>query len=412
MKKTSSFAMMMMAPLLAFTACSNNENGGSETSKYNPGTIRLNTAQQQMSNNANAFAWKMLGAEHASTGEKSLVVSPLSMVYCLGMINTGAVGETSDEITKTLGFNVGVVDINQYCRTMLDEMPKLDSRTTMNIANCIEVNKSYELLPDYKSSVVDSYDALVENRDFADSDFKNDVNKWVSKRTDGMIPSLIDDIKADAVAYIINALYFKGQWSERFDKQNTTKKDFTKLDGSTKKVDMMAQTEDFKYYDNDTFQALGMNYGNGSYSMQVLLPQSGKSLDDVIKDIQERDWKSFVDAMSTHEVDVQLPRFTIEYGGEKNELLQDLGIKRIFTSEAEFSNFCKLSTYVSKIVQKAKIEVDEEGTKAAAATYGEMVLTSVGPDSTKHFNANHPFIFVITEHSTGTICFMGQFVGE
>lgn len=276
----------------------------------------------------------------------------------------------------------------------------------------MEVNKTNELLSEYKKNVSDSYDALVETRDFSESGFKEYLNKWVNKRTDGMIPSLFDDISSDAAAYIINALYFKGLWTQRFDKHNTQSMDFTKSDGSSIKTDMMTQTDDFKYYDNDTFQALGMNYGNGSYSMQVLLPQSGKTLDDVVKAMKAIDWKSFVGSMSTHETDVRLPRFTIEYGGEKNEVLESLGIKQMFTTQADFSNFCKMSTYVSKVVQKAKIEVDEEGTKAAAATYAEMLFTSSGVHTTKQFYADHPFIFVITEYSTGTICFMGQYTGE
>lgn len=412
MKQHISFAALVATVLLALTSCSNSDKNGGTAPEYNPGTINLSAAQLTMSKKTNSFAWQMMEAGSKSANQNSMVISPLSMVYCLGMVNTGAAGETSGEITKALGFDAGVADINQYCRKLLDEMPKLDSRTTMNIANCVEVNKPYDLLPDYKKSVANSYDALVENRDFADSGFKDYVNKWVSNHTDGMIPKLFDEINADAVAYIINALYFKGLWTEQFKKENTKPSSFTCADGDYKMVDMMNQTEDFGYYDDDTFQALSMNYGNGSYSMQVLLPQEGKTIDDVIDVIKRQDWKTFVDAMSTYETVVKLPRFTIEYGGEMNSLLQQLGIKQMFTTEADFSNFCELSTYITKVVQKAKIEVNEEGTKAAAATYAEVGLTSAGPGSTRYFYAVRPFIFVITEHSTGTICFMGQYTGK
>lgn len=412
MKKQLYLYALAAASSAAFAACSNDGNGNDITPEYAPGTISLSAAQQQMCENANTFAWKMMSAESTAAAGGSLAVSPLSMIFCLGMANAGAAGTTSGEITSALGFDGGTPDINQYCRAMLDGMPELDPRTTMSIANCVEVNKPYKLLSVYEKSVTDSYGALVESRDFTDPAFKSHINEWASDRTGGMITQLIDDVKADAIAYIVNAVYFKGKWRERFDNSLTKEMTFTTSAGDTRQTDMMCQTENFKYYEDDVLQAVSMDYGNGSYSMQVLLPQQGRPVSDIIETMRNISWKNFVGSMCTYEVAVRLPRFTIEYGGDMSNTLQTLGIRQMFTSEADFSNFCEVSAMVSKVVQKAKIEVDEDGTTAAAATYGEMAATTAGPSETKRFYADRPFIFVITEHSTGAICFIGQYTGK
>lgn len=410
-RKFNVFAVSAIAAM-TFTACSNNDEASDKGVKYAPGTINLTQAQTVMNTNQNSFAWRLFSQVNKGAGGKSTVCSPLSMVYCLGMVNAGAAGTTSDEITKTLGFNAGADDINTYCNKLMDELPTIDKITTLNIANCVEVNTPYTLLSGYENSVKNSYNALVENRNFSDTGFKTYINSWASKQTDGMIPTLIDDVKTDAVAYIINAIYFKGLWTNKFDKSNTSKTAFTKADGNTSEVSMMHQKNDFKYYSNDVCQALSLDYGNGSYSMQILLPNDGKTTDDIITTMQSLNWKNFVNSMSSREVSAYIPKFTIEYGGEMNKTLNQLGIKTMFTTSADFSKFSNADVYVSKVVQKAKIEVDEQGTKAAAATYAEMELTSPGPGSSITFYADHPFIYVITEHSTGTICFIGEYCGE
>lgn len=403
--------MAVASITLGITACTTNKDNDNNSVSPAPG-ISLGTRALEMVKSQNNFAWRMMGEVNNNANGKNTICSPLSMVYCLGMVNTGAVGDTSDEITSVLGFSSGVADINQYCNKLLTELPKQDKTTKINIANCVEVNKPYTLLDAYKKEVETSYNALVENCDFSDSGFKDYINNWVSKQTEKMIPKLIDNVNQDAVAYIINALYFKGVWANKFDKANTQKAMFNKDDGSTTEIDMMYQTDYFKYAATADFQALNMDYGNGAYSMQILLPTEGKHVSDVIAAMQKQNWQDFLSTMSIYQVAVSIPRFSIEYGSEMNSLLINLGISKLFSSlEADLSNFSDMQTYISKIVQKAKIEVDEEGTKAAAATYAELECSSVGYENTITFTADKPFVFVITEHSTNTICFMGVYNG-
>lgn len=408
------YTVLAVAAIAAISAaaCSDDDGGSNGQSKFNPGTISLTQEQTAMSAGQNNFAWRMLGEVNKAAAGGNTIISPLSMTYCLGMVNAGAAGTTSAEISNTLGFSGGSSDVNQYCAKLLKEMPKLDKKTTLNIANCVEVNKPYTLLTDYEKTVKESYNALVENRDFGGSGFKKHVNDWVSKQTNGMIPQLIDQLKTDAVAYIINAVYFKGQWAEKFNKHSTAKAPFYKYGGSIAEVSMMYQQEDFKYASDDNFEAVSLNYGNGSYSMQIVLPNEGTTVSDVIAAMQTRDWKDFVSSMTTYKVKLYVPKFTIEYGGNMNDVLKQLGVKSMFEPSADFSKFCNAGVYISEVVQKARIEVDEEGTTAAAATHATGLLTDIGPGNIVTFRADRPFIYVITEHSTGTICFIGVFSGE
>lgn len=411
---TKSHLLAATAAMSAFslTACSSIENSSPNFVICPSPGITLDKGEVQMVAGQNDFAWRMFGKVNAGNDLKSIVVSPLSMAYCLGMVNNGAAGQTSDEITKAFGMDGGTDDMNGFCLKMMKMLPALDPQTTFDIANYVEVNKDYDLQKDFKKAVKNYYDALVESRDFRESGFKDYLNGWVSKQTKGMIPELFKDVDPTAVSYIINALYFKSVWTNKFDKTNTTKDIFTKADGSTTKVDMMHQTDEFNYSSNEAFSALSMNYGNGAFSMQVLLPAEGKSISDVVTAMKGVKWVDFVRQMSRYEVNISLPKFNIEYGGTMKELLRSLGISIMFTPQADFSKFCNIEAYVSDVIQKAKIEVDEEGTKAAAATVTGMVTTSINPTPTADFRADRPFVFVITENSTGTISFIGQYSGN
>jgi len=406
---------MLLAAFVATTmstmsSCYKNDN---ETARLTPAPgVTLGTRGEAMVKNQNHFAWNMFGEVNKRAGGKNSVCSPLSMIYCLGMVNAGASGTTSSEIMSAMGFEGSGSELNNFCNNLLTQLPAQDRTTTFSIANCVEVNEPFTLLPDYVDTVKKDYDALVENRDFGDGKFGDYINGWVSDKTGGMIPKLVDEVNADAVAYVINALYFKGIWQRKFAKNVTAKKSFTKADGTTTEVDMMHQTEDFTFDTTEIYKALSMNYGNRAYSMQILLPNDGRTVDDVIAAVKALDWKSYLSRMESGEVEVSLPKFSIEYGGDMGELLRSLGIRRVFTNAAEMDKFCSRDTYVSKVAQKAKIEVDEEGTEAAAATYAEVMCTSAPPTVPLTFCADHPFVFVITERSTGLVCFVGVFAGE
>lgn len=365
-----------------------------------------------MAQSQNSFAWKLLERTAQESGQKSLVVSPLSAVYALGMAANGADGATLQEIVGTLGFTGGIDQLNGYCRTMLKQCPSIDRTTTVSIANCVEVNKQYSLKSDFEDAVKDNFDARVESRDFADASLVGDINKWCSRNTGGMISKMFDEIDPEMSAIILNALYFRGLWRSAFSESATRTDKFNMADGQSAEVKMMYQCDDFGYYSDGLMQILSMDYGNGSYSMQIVLPAEGKTTADVLSALQQRKWSDVIAECSKREVEVHLPRFTIETRQSLADALKALGMPTMFTEDADFSRLSDTPMFVSEVIQKAKIEVDESGTKAAAVTEIGFVADAYDPNTPPVFYANRPFIYAITEHSTSTLLFVGQFVGK
>ena len=394
------------------TSCSEDEPVTPNV-KYNPGTIKLTTAQQAQVENSNEFAWKFF--KEVSKGEQQDVfVSPLSVTYALGMLANGAVGDTQKEILEGLEFRSGKVDdINSLCHQLMIESPKLDKSTKVSIANAVVANKNKPLQPDFKNVVEKQYQALVTNQDFSSPATLSFINLWASELTHGMVPKLLDRVHPDAVTYLLNALYFKGIWYRQFDKKRTQQESFTQADGKKLTVKMMHQKERFFAAENDNYQTVVLPYGNGSYEMVVLLPREGKDLSSLLQTMDAKKWKDNLKNTHSSEVDLKLPRFTSAYTRELNDVLKLLGMNTMFErGKADLTKMSKAKAFVSMVLQKAKIEVDEEGSKAAAVTVVETLDAAASPSRPIMFHANRPFMYAIVEHSTGTIFFMGTYQGK
>ena len=394
------------------TSCSEDEPVAPNI-KYNPGTVKLTAAQQAQVENSNEFAWKFF--KEVSKGEQEDVfVSPLSVTYALGMLANGAVGDTQKEIWEGLEFRSGKVDdINSLCHQLMIGSPKLDKSTKVSMANAVVANKNKPLQPDFKNVVEKQYQALVTNQDFSSPATLSFINQWASDHTQGMVPKILERINPDGVSYLLNALYFKGIWYRQFDKKRTQQESFTQADGKKLSVKMMHQKERFLAAENDNYQTVVLPYGNGSYEMVVLLPREGKDLSSLLQTMDAKKWKDNPKNTYSSEVDLKLPRFTSAYTRELNDVLKLLGMNAMFDpSKANLTKMSAVSSFVSMVLQKAKIEVDEEGSKAAAVTVIETAPTAVAPSKPILFHANRPFMYAIVEHSTGTIFFMGTYQGK
>lgn len=381
--------------------------------KYNPGVVKLTAAQQAQVENSNEFAWKFF--KEVSKGEQQDVfVSPLSVTYALGMLANGAVGDTQKEILEGLEFRSGKVqDINSLCHQLMMESPKLDKSTKVSMANAVVANKNKPLKPDFKNVVEKQYQALVTNQDFSSPATLSFINLWASELTHGMVPQLLDRVHPDAVTYLLNALYFKGLWYHKFDKKRTRQESFTQADGKKLTVKMMHQRERFFAAENDNYQTVVLPYGNGSYEMVVLLPREGKDLSSLLQTMDAKKWKDNLKSTYSSKVDLKLPRFTSAYTRELNDVLKLLGMNTMFErGKADLTKMSMAKAFVSMVLQKAKIEVDEEGSKAAAVTVVGTAPTATAPSKPILFHANRPFMYAIVEHSTGTIFFMGTYQGK
>ncbi len=372
-----------------------------------------NSLQGKMPDNNNDFACKLFRTiNEQKGGDTSTIVSPISVSYLLGMLNEGADGETRQQITDVLGLGGSVQEINDYFKKMMHEAQSVDPSVTLKSANCIYFRMGKSINPQFKADMQNYYDANVEAINFNSSNIVNKINNWCKTHTDGIIPELVtkEELNPLAVMYLLNAVYFKASWTDKFDPSSTRDLDFITLDGKTVKRPMMHREGKAAYGKNSLCKMLCLPYGNNAYSMVVLLPNEGKTIDDIIRNLSAQKLKEWQSQMRTKEVDVLMPRFTTESETPLKDILSSMGMPRAFGGNAEFPNMIqrnKEGLYVSMMKQKAKIEVNEEGTKAAAVTIAE--ISEMGMHYYECFYATRPFVYYIMEKSTGAIYFMGTY---
>ena len=372
----------------------------------------LSDSEREIVKKNNAFA---LNLYRQLSGMESKVVSPMSITYLMGMLANGADGNTQQEILKAIGCEgLNVQELNALYHGLMQSAGRLDKKTIVNIANYVAVNKQNHLNSDFGKMVSDTYQARVESLDFSSSKSTSKINDWCKAHTDGMIPKIIDQIDPSAISYIMNAIYFNGTWQEKFDAKNTKQENFRGYTRDIQKVSMMHQVEKFYYTENNTFKAVDLPYGNGIYRMTVLLPNEGKSIDDMMKGMTVDKLEEINSQMEKCMVNLKLPKFTTEMELPLNSIISNLGAPSIFLpGKANFSHFANGNFFVSKMLQKTKIEVSEHGTKAADVT-AAIMLTSMAPMEMRNveFHADHPFVYLITDTNSGAILFMGQFTGN
>ena len=378
--------------------------------------IELTKAQDEMVDNGNVFAFNLMKtvSESDELQGKDFMVSPLSISFVLGALNNGATGQTSEEILSAIGFEgSNANDINEYCKTILQGYPNVDDLVDMKIANAVVLKEGYEMKKGFSNALADYYEAYVRTMKF-DSKAVEAINDWCDEHTEGMIPEIIKKIPDGACLFALNALYFKGEWANKFEKKDTEKADFTNIDGSTSKTQMMQKEDWFDYTSNDLWATVRLPYGNGSYGMYVLLPHEGKSINEVIEALDGETWEATRRKMYGNKVNLKLPSFETETSIDLREIMKALGMKRAFDpSKAEFGEMLVKTNgnlYLGLLLQKSKITVNEEGTKAAAVTIGGMVDGAAGPPAEPeiiNFHADRPFIYLIQENSSNAIFFIG-----
>ena len=348
------------------------------------------------------------------------IMSPISVGYLLGMLNAGAEGETQRQIIDVLGLGGSVNEINSHFKKVMDEASGVDSTVTIKIANSIDVNsaRNYCLIPKYKTDMQEYYNAQIDAFDFGNSRNVDIINNWCNTHTDGMIPKILDSLDPGAAMCLLNAVYFKASWTNEFDPKNTRDKIFTKQDGTMLEHKMMhVSIKGVAFGSNNLCKMLSLPYGNGSYSMIVLLPHEGKTIGDIIQSLSAQQLEQLrTQEMTIHNVDILMPRFTTENEIGLEQVLSSMGMPLAFHPRAaEFSNMVKgEELWVSMMKQKARIEVNEKGTKAAAVTVAMVTTKSLNPNRTiwKEFHATRPFVYFIVDNSSGTIYFMGTYCGE
>ncbi len=358
------------------------------------------------------FALEMYKQLAEETG--NIFFSPYSVSAALGMTSAGARGDTLKEIDQVFHFSEGGPHqgFRDLDKTLLGSAKPYE----LNIANRLWLKKGRDFRPEFVNTLADHYGAGAERLDFAGSPEPSrlTINRWVSDRTKTKIPELISKgmINEMTEAVLTNAIYFKGLWASQFKKSDTKKGPFRLEDGQTVSVDLMRQEESFRYREDETAQILELPYKGDDLSMVVVLPRERVSLTQVEKDLTASTINDWVKNLYPQEVQVFLPAFTTRYKKSLPPTLKAMGMPLAFDpNRADFSGIRELTPgenlSVSDVIHEAFVQVDEEGTEAAAATAVGIKLTSMAPPPPV-FRADHPFLFLIRHRPTGTILFLGR----
>jgi serpin B len=327
------------------------------------------------------------------------------------MTYNGAVNQTAIDMQKTLGYgDLPKETINQSCKELMQIILNLDPKVNMEIANSIWYRNTFSIKEDFLTLNKTYFDADVKPSNFADPQTVNLINGWVSTKTHEKIKSVITEIPDAAIMYLINAIYFKGAWTYRFETKNTIKGPFHLTSGGTYEADFMNVKDKFRYMKNDLLSAVELPYGNKEFSMLILLPNEGKTYNDVISGLTVTNWAQWNNSLDTTKVFVKLPKFKFSYGNDISDNLKSLGMSSAF--DPEVANFTGISDaaqlYISFVLHKSFVEVNEEGTEAAAVTVVGVYTTGFpGAPDYQMFEANKPFVFAIKENTTNSILFMG-----
>ena len=425
MKKTMIMTMGVLLTLLG-TSCSSDSTDQMETvtqpNNNNPEdtvvTFDLTEAQMEMVGNSNDFAFRLMQIENGLHEGKSFVISPLSAGFLLGMINNGANGETQQELRNTLGFkDTDNAAVNDYFHHLLKAAPVVDQKVKLRIANMLYANKAkgIQFADGYAQTAKSVYMANVADLDFTQPTALQSINRWCNEQTEGFITSIMDenDWNEDDLCFLLNCICFKAPWSVCFNTELTRKETFTDGNGQQHEVYMMHKTDNVNSYSCEVFHAISLPYANGNYQMMLILPDSegNMTLTEVLDKLTANGWKAITESMkgNIQQTEVYLPRFQTESKAMLNAPLQQMGLTRRFTIDADLTKMLKSNerVFVNKMLQKARIEVSEEGTQAAAVTGGGIAPSSA-PNT---FLANRPFLYIIYETSTNAIFFMGEYTG-
>lgn len=360
--------------------------------------------------NANTgFAFDIFRQLDKEDGSENIFISPLSISTALTMTYQGAGTSTKEAMARALGY-YGLDDakLNESYKNLIKYLRQLDKKVELNISNSLWIKEGQSIREDFISVNRDVFDASVTSMDFSKENAADEINKWISNATKKKIEKMIDPpISPDIIMFLINAIYFKGDWKDKFDTKNTIDASFHAGNGNIDEVKMMSRFGTVEYGQGDGFKAVRLPYGTGKAAMYCILPGEQVSVGDFIAGMDNEKWTVIKDSISEKkDVRLQLPRFKLEYGIKNlNESLTALGMGEAFTDSADFSgirdNLC-----ISRVLHKAVIEVNEEGSEAAGVTVVEMRETAYAEPLT--FIADRPFVFIIADDDTGSILFIGK----
>ncbi|MGD1872182.1 MAG: serpin family protein [Mastigocoleus sp.] len=398
---------------------------GIHKEKSQPSLVSSEISELKMQNNLNQkseqevekklvaantkFGFNLFTEVLLQEGEKNVFISPNSIATALALIYGGADGSTKEAMTKVLALQgMNLSEINSAYARLRDSLKNPDEKVTLAIANSLWTDEGSSLKPEFLQNSRNFFQAEVANLNFQQPDASDIINKWVKDNTKNRISKVIDRIDPSQVMLLVNAIYFKGSWSKEFNPNLTVDSPFYLASGKQKQHPMMSQKGDYRYYENEKFQAVSIPYGEkGKVSFYVFLPKKDSSLKEFSKTLNPQNWEKWMSSFRKKEGSINLPRFKIDYATNLNSVLNTLGMGEAFTQQANFSQMGN-NLAISEVKHNTFIEVNEEGTEAAGTTSVGIVPTSFSADQPFQMNVNRPFFCVIRDNQTGSILFMGS----
>ncbi|NEU77815.1 serpin family protein [Nostoc sp. UIC 10630] len=363
---------------------------------------------------SNKFGFKLFSEVlKDDKGENNIFISPSSVALALAMTYNGASGSTQQAMAKTLelqGMNLPEIN-SSYAAVLKQLLENPDAKVQLSIANSLWANQDVSFAPDFLKRTQDFYQAKVSNLNFKDAAASNIINNWVKENTKDKITKIVESIKPDQVLFLINAIYFKGNWSNEFDKSQTAQYPFYITSGKRKQHPMMSQESDYRYYESEQFQAVSLPYGqDGKISFYIFLPKQNSNLKAFYQNLNVENWEKWMTQFNKQKGFIRLPRFKTDYEVTLNDALKSLGMEEAFSNKANFSGMGK-NFAISQVKHKTFVEVNEEGTEAAAATSVGIVATSLR-DEPEPFRmiVDRPFFCAIRDNQTGNVLFMGSII--
>lgn len=398
--------IFIICSLILFTGCNLQEDVNDAFTE-----IKLTEKAAQLIQAENQFGFELFQNVFASEKEyENIMLSPMSISLALAMTYNGADGETKSAMEKTLKvYGLSTDEINDSYLNLINSLKSLDKKVLLEIANAIFYHEDFLVKEDFISSNEYYYKAFVTPLNFqAPQKAVQTINGWVDEKTNGKIKSIIDQISPDHVMFLLNAIYFKGTWQKEFNEKETKAMPFTTGSGEVIQTETMHLTDTLPFTTNELFSAVQLRYGKGNYNMYVILPNTDRNLHDVMDNLNEENWNSWMNSFeTTGSLELKLPRFRYEYEILLNDILSELGMEVAFTNNADFTGISdSRNLKIDFVKHKTFVEVNEEGTEAAAVTAVGMVLSSAG-SFPQPFIVDRPFLFAITEKSTGAVIFIG-----
>ena len=384
----------------------------STNSEDYPGEIT--TQDVKLAESGNSFGFKIFKEvnEFENNEDSSIFISPLSISMALGMAYNGAAGETRTAIQNVLDLNDLTLDeVNNSYKSLINFLTELDDRVVFEIANSNWIREGFPIKEDFINLNREYFDAEITELEFNDAACDL-INEWCDEKTHGKITKIVNPpISPMTMLYLINAIYFNGDWTYQFDPEYTEEMPFYLMDGSSVTHQQMSQKTDLPYYADETIQVIDLPYGNEYFSMTVFLPIDDENINQFVAGFTQEKFESYIGSLSVDEVNLFMPKFTFEAGYKLKDILTSLGMGIAFNSGgADFSNISDVDLFISSVIHKTFIRVDEEGTEAAAVTSIGFETSSVGPQDDIYMIINRPFVFVIRDNISNSMLLMGKMV--